>query len=165
MMPQATPQARPQATPQATPQAPSAPPPAKGTPTPDRIVIIQDGAATIPAPPGTEQVIGVPAPDGGPGDVPERAMAMGITFFIITGAVIILLPLVRALARRMDRQGALPARTDQHPETAERLARIEHAVDSIALEVERISEGQRFTTKLLAERPEGAAVGRHLGQG
>ena len=27
-----------------------------------------------------------------------------------------------------------------------------HAVDSIAVEVERISEGQRFTTQLLAER-------------
>ncbi len=38
------------------------------------------------------------------------------------------------------------------PETAERLARIEQAVDAIALEVERISEGQRFTTKLLAEQ-------------
>lgn len=33
-----------------------------------------------------------------------------------------------------------------------RMERIEQAVDSIALEVERISEGQRFTTKLLSER-------------
>jgi hypothetical protein len=30
--------------------------------------------------------------------------------------------------------------------------RLEQAVEAIALEVERISEGQRFTTKLLAER-------------
>ena len=35
--------------------------------------------------------------------------------------------------------------------TESRLARIEQAVDAIALEVERISEGQRFTTKLLSE--------------
>ena len=34
----------------------------------------------------------------------------------------------------------------------DRMARLEQAVDSIALEVERISEGQRFTTKLLADR-------------
>jgi hypothetical protein len=34
----------------------------------------------------------------------------------------------------------------------ERLERIEQAVDSIALEVERVSEGQRFTTRLLSER-------------
>ncbi|MGH9420612.1 MAG: hypothetical protein ACRD3J_11605 [Thermoanaerobaculia bacterium] len=32
-----------------------------------------------------------------------------------------------------------------------RLARIEQSIDAIALEVERISEGQRFTTKLLSE--------------
>jgi hypothetical protein len=34
----------------------------------------------------------------------------------------------------------------------ERLARIENAVEAIAVEVERVSESQRFTTKLLAER-------------
>ena len=34
----------------------------------------------------------------------------------------------------------------------ERFARLEQAVDAIALEVERISEGQRFTTKLLSEQ-------------
>jgi hypothetical protein len=39
------------------------------------------------------------------------------------------------------------------PSTSEaRLARIEQAVEAIALEVERISEGQRFTTKLLSEQ-------------
>ena len=37
------------------------------------------------------------------------------------------------------------------PLTEARLARIEQAVDAIALEVERISEGQRFTTKLLSD--------------
>ncbi|MGH7624598.1 MAG: hypothetical protein ACREOJ_04665 [Gemmatimonadaceae bacterium] len=34
----------------------------------------------------------------------------------------------------------------------ERLARIEQVVEATAIEVERISEGQRFTTKLLSER-------------
>ena len=37
-------------------------------------------------------------------------------------------------------------------EIAQRLERVEQAVDTTAVEVERISEGQRFTTKLLAER-------------
>jgi len=40
-----------------------------------------------------------------------------------------------------------------------RMARLEQAVESIALEVERISEGQRFTTKLLAERVPADRVG------
>jgi hypothetical protein len=38
------------------------------------------------------------------------------------------------------------------PLTEARLERIEQAVDAIALEVERISEGQRFTTRLLSEQ-------------
>ena len=41
---------------------------------------------------------------------------------------------------------------DSTPSLSEaRLARIEQAVEAIALEVERISEGQRFTTRLLSE--------------
>ena len=34
----------------------------------------------------------------------------------------------------------------------ERLYRIEQAVDAMAVEIERMAESQRFTTKLLAER-------------
>lgn len=37
-------------------------------------------------------------------------------------------------------------------EINDRLSRLDNAMDSVAVEVERISEGQRFTTKLLAER-------------
>jgi len=37
-------------------------------------------------------------------------------------------------------------------EIADRLARLENAVDSTAVEVERISEAQRFTARVLAER-------------
>jgi hypothetical protein len=33
-----------------------------------------------------------------------------------------------------------------------RLERMEQAIDTIAIEMERVSEGQRFTAKLLAER-------------
>ena len=46
------------------------------------------------------------------------------------------------------------ARTDRDLPRADdaRLQRIEQAVESIAIEVERISEAQRFTAKVLAER-------------
>lgn len=37
-------------------------------------------------------------------------------------------------------------------EIADRMAKLDNAVDSMAVEVERISEGQRFVTKVLAER-------------
>jgi hypothetical protein len=37
------------------------------------------------------------------------------------------------------------------PEVAERLERIERAIDTVAIEVERLGEGQRFTTRLLQD--------------
>jgi len=40
----------------------------------------------------------------------------------------------------------------QLTDIADRLSRLESAVDAIAVETERISEGQRFTTKLLNDR-------------
>ncbi len=44
-----------------------------------------------------------------------------------------------------------------------RLSRLEQAVDAIAVEVERISEGQRFTTKLLSEQArQGSKLSREL---
>ena len=62
-------------------------------------------------------------------------------------------PLARAYAKRVE-QGS----THHVPiEVTARLERMEQAIDSIAVEVERISEGQRFTTKLLAERTAPAA--------
>ena len=58
-------------------------------------------------------------------------------------------PIARAWARQLDRK---PLGSGVTPEVAARLERMEQAIDSIAIEVERISEGQRFTTKLLSER-------------
>jgi hypothetical protein len=46
------------------------------------------------------------------------------------------------------------------PLVEQRLARIEQAVDAVAVEVERISEGQRFTTRLLSERASARAPER-----
>lgn len=40
----------------------------------------------------------------------------------------------------------------------DRMTRLDTAVDAMAVEIERISEAQRFTTKLLAERPGAAAL-------
>ncbi len=72
-----------------------------------------------------------------------------IVLFIVTGATVIFTPMARAYARRMEKEGS---NTRLSPDVTARLERMEHAIDSIAIEIERISEGQRFTTKLLAER-------------
>lgn len=61
-------------------------------------------------------------------------------------------PIARAFARRIEGTRQTPAALPN--DIVERLDRIERAVESVALEVERISEGQRFVTKLLAERAE-----------
>jgi hypothetical protein len=58
--------------------------------------------------------------------------------------------------------GSMPQRLDA---LEERLYRLEQAIDTVAVEVERGTEAQRFTAKLLAERldvapaPTGARVG------
>jgi hypothetical protein len=57
-------------------------------------------------------------------------------------------PIARAYARRLEAKPPVQVPS----EVTARLERMEQAIDSIAVEVERISEGQRFTTKLLAER-------------
>ena len=72
-----------------------------------------------------------------------------IAMFVMVGVTVIFYPVTRAWARRMDAEAQ---RSGVGPEVHARLERIEQAVDAIALEVERISEGQRFTTRLLAER-------------
>jgi hypothetical protein len=40
-----------------------------------------------------------------------------------------------------------------------RLTEMQHALDTVAVEVERISEAQRFTTKLLSERGQSGVLG------
>lgn len=83
-------------------------------------------------------------------DIPPRVMGLGIAFLVTLGAVVIFAPLTRAIARRLNRAGsaaaALPANVTGQ------LAQLSQAVDAIAVEVERISEGQRFTTRLLSEQ-------------
>jgi hypothetical protein len=52
----------------------------------------------------------------------------------------------RLTARRRARSGTQSVLGD------DRVRHLEHAIDSIAVELERVGEGQRFVTKLLAER-------------
>ena len=71
-----------------------------------------------------------------------------ISLFVCVAATLIGVPIARAYARRIESKGNdLPSR-----DITARLERMEQSIDSIAVEIERISEGQRFTTKLLAER-------------
>ena len=77
-----------------------------------------------------------------------------IALFIVAGIAVLGSPIARAIARRIDRDAAAPRLPT---EVMARLERMETAIDAIAVEVERIAEGQRFTTRLLSERS-GAAL-------
>ena len=71
-------------------------------------------------------------------------------FAFLSVATMAMSPIFRAIGRRMENK-QLPA--DPHRgELVERMERMEQAMDAIAVQVERIAEGQRFTTKLLNDR-------------
>jgi hypothetical protein len=71
----------------------------------------------------------------------------GVLGFFITSAWMLKMWLdYRERSRALDKSKNVGAASD------ERLARVEQAVESIAIEIERVSEGQRFVTKLLNER-------------
>ena len=72
--------------------------------------------------------------------------------FVLSGMfiVVVMLPLSLALARRIWKRGTAAAMAFPQ-EITDRFSRLEQAVDSIAIEVERIGEGQRFVTRLLAD--------------
>ncbi|HEY7407393.1 MAG TPA: hypothetical protein VH638_03945 [Gemmatimonadaceae bacterium] len=83
----------------------------------------------------------------------DPGIVVPLGFFAMVATIAVGAPLARAFAKRMERD----SKTKIAPEVTSRLERIEQAVDAIAIEVERISEGQRFTTKLLTERANDAS--------
>ena len=67
------------------------------------------------------------------------------------------LVLVKAWAKKIENQSKVPT---ARVESSERMERMERAIDSVAIEIERISENQRFLTKLLSERADAGALPR-----
>jgi hypothetical protein len=110
----------------------------------------QNGPITIRTPDGNTTI--VQGPRAGEQGIPPEAVDISIAFFVTIAAIIIFLPLARAIARRMDRRSVQQV----SPEVSNQLEHLNRAVDAIALEVERISEGQRFTTRLLTEQRDAA---------
>lgn len=117
------------------------------------VIVSKDGkVASIQnvVPPGTPEAAVVPAREFIRGlDVPPRAQNVAFAFLFTIGAMVIFSPIARAIARMIDRRSERPQIPAQ---VTAQLTQLTQAVDSIAIEVERISEGQRFTTKLLAEQ-------------
>src|SRR5690349_11567221 len=85
---------------------------------------------------------------------PHRRAIMPPEVFVVPAvfgipAVVLI---VRMSFRHKEKMAALTGSTQNNAALEARLARIEEAVETIAVEIERMGEGQRFVTKLLAER-------------
>jgi hypothetical protein len=88
--------------------------------------------------------IGLPSNEG-PSDGPFVIAGIGI----VATAVCVLVALTMLYRTRM--RGGIHG-ASMPAELTQRMSRMENAIESVAVEVERISEGQRFTTRLLTDR-------------
>lgn len=94
----------------------------------------------------------VPDPPPQPDPFPEE-------FFVLGGMLIVfgVFPLAVAYARRLWKRSAVVAA--QLPrEMWDRFAHLEQSVDAVAVEVERIGEGQRFITRVFSENTDARGI-------
>ena len=75
-----------------------------------------------------------------------------VTGISIVFILFVLGPLAGSFGRLLWRRSSKPTTPPGWNEAAQRLERLEQAVDTIAVEVERVSEGQRFMTKIMTQR-------------
>lgn len=85
-------------------------------------------------------------------DVLANDVAIAIVF-AMTGWML------KAWLGHRERMGGLALAKQGATAADQRLARVEQAVEAIAIEVERISEGQRYVTKVLGERADPVLAG------
>jgi hypothetical protein len=78
----------------------------------------------------------------------EDGVAVGV--FSTLGGVTVLLLLARWIWKRFARRD-VPSPRRLPAEDSERLKRLENSFEAMAIEIERISEGQRFVTRLMSE--------------
>jgi len=81
---------------------------------------------------------------------PEAPFVLGGIFMFVA-----IFPISIAFARRIWRRSAAAVSALPH-DIVERFTQIDQAVESIAVEVERIGEGQRFITRVLSEQKQPA---------
>lgn len=91
---------------------------------------------------------------------PGQTTAVSIVFIVA-----VLGPLTASFGRMLWRRSNKPAMPPDWYDASRRLERLEQAVDTIAVEVERVSEGQRFMTKLMTQGAGENAVAGQSGYG
>ncbi|HEX7937617.1 MAG TPA: hypothetical protein VF483_01425 [Gemmatimonadaceae bacterium] len=76
-------------------------------------------------------------------------------------SIFVLFPIAFAFARYIWKRSVDGPSAKAMPgdDLARRMAELQQSMDSMALEIERIAEGQRFVTKLMSERPKQEIAG------
>lgn len=117
-----------------------------------RVTITKSGDPLAPPPfPGTMQRGRYGSSNG----IPPQAVDIAQGFFTMIAVVVIGWPLARAVGRRIERRSEVAAVS---PATTEQLQRIEQGMDAMAIEIERISESQRFMAKLQSANADRSAL-------
>lgn len=95
----------------------------------------------------------------------SRALESAIPIVAIV-SVFGIAPIAIAIARFIWKRSTAPApkAVGPDPATQDRLEHLQQSMDAIAIEVERISEGQRFVTKLMSDRQLGAGAAEPVAQ-
>lgn len=113
------------------------------------------GTAVAAAPIGLRQTTSTGVPAYGRFGQPNAGQ---ITAVSIVGIVCVLMPLSFAFAKVLLRRAARPPAPQIPKDVSDRLERMEQGIESVAIEVERIGEGQRFVTQLMSDRAQRAAL-------
>ena len=132
------------------------------------IHIGQNGQATIapgapvapiaPIAPITITETGTSVPSDPPLDIPQRVENLGYGLFLMIAVIAVGKPLARALGTVIERRALRPA---MPADFGARLERIEQGIESVSIEVERISESQRYLLKV--QTPDRVEIPRSAG--
>ena len=84
--------------------------------------------------------------------VPAGAVQISIALFVVIGFIMVFRPIARAMARQADAKSK--ALENGGANFGPQLAQLQDSIDAMAVELERITEAQRFQSKLMAGKAE-----------
>jgi hypothetical protein len=87
-----------------------------------------------------------------PPGIPDNAIPVVAIVFGTIMIMVVATPIIRAIIRAVERRSTQTSAPALPADLGARLDRIEQTVDSIAVEIERVSEAQRYLTRLQTEQ-------------
>ena len=110
------------------------------------------GRALSAAPNGLSQTTVAPGTRYGPFSSNQ------VTAISVLSIIFVAAPLVISMGVIAIRRAARPPAPQIPKDVSDRLQRMEQGIEAVAVEVERIGEGQRFVTQLMSDRAQRAAL-------